>query len=261
MNNVIAIMNQKGGVGKTTGAVNIAAGLSLIGRRVLLVDMDPQAHATQSLGIPTEDEKQKTVFEILNDTAAAAEVIIDRAGLAVLPSGLALADAELYFMGAPGREMMLSSALRTIAADFEYIFIDCPPSLGVLTLNALTAANGVYIPVRTEFLPMQGMSQLIKTIDLVRKRVNPRLRITGVFGTFYDNRRTLNREIMAEVRELFGAAVFETSIRTNVSLAEAPGAGKTIFEHAPGSHGAEDFSALCHEIISREAADNGTKNA
>ena len=249
---VIAFMNQKGGVGKTTAAVNIAAGMSLIGRRVLLVDMDPQAHATQSLGISEEGGKRKTVFEVLDETAAAADVILDRGGLAVLPAGLTLANAELCFLGTPGREMMLSNALKAIRADFEYIFIDCPPSLGVLTMNALAAATGVYVPIKTEFLPMQGITQLIKTVDLIRQRINAALKITGVFGTFYDNRRTLNREVMAAVREIFGAAVFETTIRNNVALAEAPGAGKTIFEHAPGSHGAEDFSAICREIISRE---------
>ena len=249
---VIAFMNQKGGVGKTTSAVNIAGGLALIGRRVLLVDMDPQAHATQSLGIAADDEKQKSIFDVLDGTATAEAVIIDRDGLSVLPSSLTLANAELYFLGAPGREMMLSSALKDIRAGFDYIIIDCPPSLGVLTMNALAAATGVYIPIKTELLPMQGITQLIKTVDLIRQRVNPAVKITGVFGTFYDNRRTLNREVMAAVREIFGAAVFKTTIRDNVSLAEAPGSGKTIFEHAPGSHGAEDFSELCREIVSRE---------
>jgi len=248
---IIALMNQKGGVGKTTAAVNIAAGLARSGRRVLLIDLDPQAHATLSLGI--SDELEKTAFEVLDEKTPAADAIIKRVdGLAVIPSGLQLAAAELHFIGVPGREILLRGALDQIGADFDYIFIDCPPYIGVLTMNALAAATGVYIPIKTEFLSTRGISQLTQTIDLIRQRLNPRLKITGVLGTFYDNRRTLDREIMETIRRIFGAAVFDTLIRTGVTLAEAPGHGKTIFEHAPTSHGAEDFAALCQEIITRE---------
>lgn len=247
---IIALMNQKGGIGKTTGAVNIAAGLARLGRKVLLIDMDPQAHATLSLGI--SGELEKTVFEVLSGKITAADCIIDRDGLAVIPSGLQLASAEMQFIGAPGREIILRGALEPITADFEYIFIDCPPSIGVLTMNALAAADGVFVPVKTEYLSTRGIAQLIDTVDLIRQRVNKGLAITGVFGTFYDARRTLDKEIMTAVREIFGAAVFETVIRSNIAIAEAPGHGKTVFEYAPNSHGAEDFTALCQEVISRE---------
>lgn len=247
---IIAFMNQKGGVGKTTSAVNIAAGLAQLARRVLLIDLDPQAHATASLGFPEDIEK--TVFELVTETMSAADVITWRDGLAVIPAGLQLAGAEMQLIGLPGREMILKSAIAGIGADFDYILIDCPPSIGSLTMNALAAATAVYIPVKTEFLPIKGIDQLMNTVNLIRQRLNPRLAIKGVFGTFYDNRRTINRDVMEYLRQTFGAAVFETVIRSNVALAEAPAAGKTIFEHAPASHGAADYMALCQEIVNRE---------
>jgi len=246
----IAFMNQKGGVGKTTSAVNVAAGLSRLGRRVLLIDMDPQAHATLSLGLPADSEK--TTFELLDGTATAADVIVDRDGLAVMPSGLQLAGAEIQLIGAPGREMLLRSALDGV--DFEYILIDCPPSIGLLTMNALTVATSVYVPLKTEYLPIQGIDQLKNAVDLIRRRLNPQLAINGVFGTFYDARRNIDRDVMDYIRQVFGDKVLKTAIRSNVALAEAPVNGKTIFEHAPTSHGAEDFAALCQEILDREGA-------
>lgn len=246
----IAFMNQKGGVGKTTSAVNVAAGLSRLGRRVLLIDMDPQAHATLSLGLPADSEK--TTFELLDGTATAADVIVDRDGLAVMPSGLQLAGAEIQLIGAPGREMLLRSALDGV--DFEYILIDCPPSIGLLTMNALTVATSVYVPLKTEYLPIQGIDQLKNAVDLIRRRLNPQLAIDGVFGTFYDARRNIDRDVMDYIRQVFGDKVLKTAIRSNVALAEAPVNGKTIFEHAPTSHGAEDFAALCQEIIDKEGA-------
>ena len=247
---IIAMMNQKGGVGKTTSAVNIAAGLGRLGRKVLLIDMDPQAHATLSLGFPQELEK--TVFELLNETLTAADVMVKRDGLSVIPSGLQLAGAEMQLIGLPGREMILKSAISGIGADFDYILIDCPPSIGALTMNALATATAVYVPIKTEYLPTRGIAQLTNTVDLIRQRLNPGLKIKGVFGTFYDGRRTIDRDVLEYIRQIFGAAVFETLIRPNVALAEAPQNGQTIFEYAPASHGAADFAALCQEIVSRE---------
>ena len=247
---IIALMNQKGGVGKTTSAVNIGAGLGRIGRKVLLIDLDPQAHATLSLGFPRE--MTKTSYELLTGTKTAADDMTARDGLTVIPSSLQLAGAEMQLIGLPGREMLLKSALAPIRADFDYILIDCPPSIGVLTMNALAAATAAFVPVMTEYLPTQGISQLTETVDLIRTRLNPRLSIKGVFGTFYDSRRTVNREVMDHIRQTFGAAVFETVIRSNIALSMAPGQGKTIFEYAPSSHGAADYLALCQEIVSRE---------
>lgn len=248
---IIAMMNQKGGVGKTTSAVNIAAALARLGRRVLLIDVDPQAHATLSLGYPQTIEK--TIFELLTETATAADVMVDRDGLTVIPAALQLAGAEMQLVGLPGREMILRSAIADIVKGFEYVIIDCPPSIGALTANALAAATSVFVPIKTEYLPIQGIGQLIKTVELVRQRLNPRLKISGVFGTFYDGRRNINREVMEYIRQTFGDAVLNTQIRANVALAEAPKMGKTIFEHAPASHGAADYMALSEEIISREA--------
>jgi len=248
---IIAFMNQKGGVGKTTSAVNIGAGLARLGRRVLLIDVDPQAHATISLGLP--EEMEKTIYELLTDAAPATDVIIERDGLAVIPSGLQLASAEMQLVGLPAREMIMKAAIADIVENFDYVLIDCPPSIGALTMNALAAASAVYVPVKTEYLPIQGIGQLTKSVELVRHRLNPRLKIKGVFGTFYDGRRTINRDVMDYIRQTFGAAVFNTQIRANIALAEAPKAGKTIFEHAPTSHGAADYLALSEEIISREA--------
>lgn len=253
----IALFNQKGGTGKTTSAVNIAAGLVRLGRRVLLVDMDPQANATLSLGIAGELEK--TTFEVLDGTITATDAIHDRGGLSVIPSGLQLAAAELRFAGVPGREMLLRDALEGIGADFDFILIDCPPSLGLLTLNALGAATAVYIPIQAEFLPIRGIAQLLDTVELVRRRINKGLAVRGVFGTFYDGRKTLNRDVIDHIKQTFGASVFNTYIRDNVALAEAPGRGQTIFEYEPGSHGAADYLELCKEIIER--VDHGKENA
>jgi len=247
---IIAFMNQKGGVGKTTSAVNIGAGLARLGRRVLLIDIDPQAHATISLGLP--EEMEKTIYELLTDAAPAADVIIERDGLAVIPSGLQLAAAEMQLVGLPAREMIMKAAIADIVVNYDYVLIDCPPSIGALTMNALAAATAVYVPIKTEYLPTRGIAQLTNTVDLIRQRLNPGLKIKGVFGTFYDGRRTIDRDVLEYIRQIFGAAVFETLIRPNVSLAEAPQNGQTIFEYAPASHGAADFAALCQEIVSRE---------
>jgi len=250
----IALFNQKGGVGKTTGAVNIAAGLVRLGRRVLLVDLDPQANATASLGIDANGS-EKTTFELLDGKITPTDAIQDRGGLAVIPSGLQLAAAELRFSGVPGRELLLRDALEPVV-DFDFIFIDCPPSLGLLTLNGLAAATGVYIPIATEYLSLQGINQLLETVELVRRRINKGLAVRGVFGTFYDNRKLLNRDVMDRIRQRFGATAFNTAIRNNVSLAEAPGQGQHIFDYSPSSHGAADFADLCNEIINRETAGN-----
>jgi len=246
---VIALANQKGGVGKTTSAISIGVGLCRLGKTALLVDLDPQAHATYSLGIEAHD-LAKTVYELLKGEAKLAETLVDKNGLKVLPSKLDLAGAEQELSGVPGREFLLREALDGLKG-FDFVLIDCPPSLGLLTLIALTAAQGVFVPMQTEFLALQGMSKLLETIEAVRQRLNKRLELSGIIGTRFDGRRVLNREVVEKLKGYFGDKLFKTLIRENIALAEAPAAGKTIYEYRPGSHGAEDYLSLCKEILER----------
>ena len=245
----IAFINQKGGVGKTTCAMNIGAGLTMLGKKILLIDLDPQAHLTYSLGIKAHD-LTATVYELLKGTNKAEKVIIKRNGIDLIPSSLELSGAEIEFSGIAGREFLLQEALNGIY-NYNYILIDCPPSLGLLTLNALTTAQEVYIPLQTEFLSLQGMSKLLSTIDIVKKRLNKDIEITGIIATRFDNRKNLNREVVEKIIEYFGSRVFKTLVRDNVSLAEAPSYGQTIFEYKPSSYGAKDYLNLCREIIKR----------
>jgi len=244
---IISLFNQKGGVGKTTSAVNIGAGMAKLGQRVLLIDLDPQANLTLSLGLNPNDS-ELSIYELLDGKATAAQAIKPRDGLDVIPAAIQLAGAELQFAGVPGREMLLSDALGGLG-NYDFVFIDCPPSLGLLTLNALTACNEIYIPIQAEFLPLQGLKQLTETVEIVQRRLNPGLEISGVITTFYDPRKVLQRQVMERIKERFGPRVFNQTIRVNVALAEAPGAGKTIFEYQPDSHGAQDYLSLCREIL------------
>ncbi len=250
MSKIIVLCNQKGGVGKTTCALNIAAGLEKKGEKVLLIDLDPQAHLTYSLGVPAH-ELTRTVYDLFKGTHGLSEVLITVDGLTMIPASLDLAGLEMELAGVPGREFILREALQQ-STGFPYVLIDCPPSLGILTLNALTAAREIYIPLQTEFLALKGMSKLLETIETVKKRLNPDLEITGIIGTRYDARRKLNKGIIETISERFGAKLFKTIIRENISIAEAPGYGQTIFRYAPKSYGAEDFLALAGEIIARE---------
>lgn len=246
---IIALINQKGGVGKTTCAINLGAGLNMLGKRVLLIDLDPQAHLTYSLGIPAHELKN-TVYELLKGSATLKETIIQRKGLSLIPSSLNLSGAEIEFSGVAGREFLLKETLEG-GEDFDYLFIDCPPSLGLLTLNALTTAQEVYIPLQTEFLALQGMTKLLETIKIVKKRLNKDLEITGIIATRFDGRKNLNREVVEKIKGYFGNKLFNTLIRDNISLAEAPSFGKTIFEYKADSYGAKDYLDLCREIINR----------
>jgi len=243
---IISLFNQKGGVGKTTSAVNIGAGLAQLGQRILLIDMDPQANLSISLGFAA-DESGPSVYELLDGKVSTAQTIRRRKGLDVITSAIQLAGAELQFAGVPGREMLLRDALRDLA-DYDFVFIDCPPSLGLLTLNALTASQGIIIPIQAEFLPLQGLVQLMETVAIVKRRLNPVLEIIGVITTFYDPRKVLQRQVMDRIKERFGRKVYTSTIRVNVALAEAPSAGQSIFEYQPDSHGAKDYLSLCREI-------------
>jgi chromosome partitioning protein len=245
---IIAFANQKGGVGKTTSVVNVGAGLQKLGKKVLLIDMDPQSHLTYSLGVQPQN---KTIYELLKGDISINETIIDRNGLKIIPSTIDVSGAEFELAGIPGREFLLKVAFRKLTDRFDYILIDCPPSLGLLTVNAFTTTQEVYIPLQTENLAMQGMSKLLQTIEIVKERLNGELKVTGVIATRFDSRRNLNKQVVEIIKKHFGDKLFETLIRENVSLAETPSFGKTIFEYKPESSGAEDYTNLCKEILKR----------
>lgn len=252
---IIAIINQKGGVGKTTTTINLGAGLAQSNKKVLLIDIDPQSHLTQGLGIDS-DSIVTNIYEVLRQRKTEKKkqflekAIIERDKLSVIPSTIELAGAEMELSGIPGREMLLKEALSQLT-NYDYVLLDCPPSLGLLTLNALTTADELFIPVQTEFLALQGMSQLIDTIELVETRLNKGVAVTGVLATRYDRRKTLNRQAVEHLQNHFGERVFKTFIRENIALAEAPSHGQTIFEYQVNSHGAQDYLALTKEVLER----------
>ena len=247
---IIAITNQKGGVGKTTTAVNLAAQLATNKRRVVLVDLDPQGNATSSLGI-AKDELQKTLYESLVGGVSAKEIILPTSNknMFVLPSNAQLAQAEVDLVNVAKRETKLADLLATINADV--ILIDCPPALGLLTVNALAAADGVLIPVQAEYFALEGLSQLVQTIQLVRQGLNTRLNIFGVALTMFSKRTVLSEQVKAEVEQHFGDKLFHSVIPRNIRLAEAPSFGKTIFEHDKWSKGARAYKALAQEVVNR----------
>ncbi len=253
----IAFMNQKGGVGKTTTVANLGAALALMKRRVLAVDVDPQANLTTHLDHQMDPEGP-TVYEVLTGRATPAEAIVPTStpGLHLLRSSIDLSGAEIELVSSFGRETILREALerhlREMPAEerYHFLLLDCPPSLGLLSLNALTTATEVMIPIQTQFFAMRGMSKLLEVIRLVRKRLNPRLVIGAIIPSMADFRTNLTREVLEEIRQYFGEKVTRTVIRTNVRLAEAPSHGKTIFQYERYSRGARDFLDLAREILS-----------
>lgn len=250
MSRTIAFINQKGGTGKTTSAVNIGAGLTRLGQKTLLVDLDPQANLTYSLGIKAH-ELDKTIANILDGEAITEETIMERNGLDIIPSSLSLSETEIRIFNIAGKEFLIREALESLERSYHFILIDCPPSLGNLTINALTAVKEVYIPLQVHFLALQGLSALRGIVNIVQKRLNKDLKITGIIGTQFDKRKNLNKEVLAKIQEHFGGLVFKTLIRDNIALAEAPSYGQTIFEYRLKSHGAEDYLALSKEILKR----------
>ena len=249
MTKIIALVNQKGGTGKTTSTINIAAGLTARGKRVLTIDLDPQGSLTASLGIQTHNNPN-TVYEALKGQLTASECII-KGNFDIIPSDIRLSGAEIELSSTPGRETILKEVLDPVVINYDYILIDCPPSLTLLTLNGLVAAKEIYIVLQPEFLALLGMSQLIKTIETVKKRLNPSLEVTGIIITMFDSRKILNKEVIENVEAYFPDKIFNTKIRNNVALAEAPAQGLDIFSYRPGSNGAEDYNNLVNEILQR----------
>jgi chromosome partitioning protein len=252
---VDAVANQKGGVGKTTTAVNLGAALAASGRRVLLLDLDPQGNATSSLGIDKRLQAA-SAYHALLDGATLADLAIEtgRPCLELIPSSTHLAGAEVELVETVDREQRLNAAIEAVRPDFDVILIDCPPSLGLLTVNALTAADGVLVPIQCEFLALEGLMQLVSTIDLVRRTLNPRLDITGVLMTMYDQRVRISAQVVDEVRRYFPTRLFDTLVPRSVRLTEAPSYGQTIAEYDPASRGAMAYAALTDEYLRRVAA-------
>ena len=252
MGRTIACANQKGGVGKTTTVINLAAYLALAGRRVLIVDLDPQGNATSGLAIDREGLDAST-YDVLLGGAALADVAVPTSveGLVVAPSTIALAGAEVELATADGRERRLARAILQGAGAFDDIFIDCPPSLGLLTVNALTAADGVLVPVQCEYYALEGLGQLVATIHLVRDHLNPGLAIDGALLTMYDARTNLAAEVAAEVRRHLTSAVYDAVIPRSVRLSEAPSYGQPIATYRPDSKGAQAYAALAKEFVAR----------
>jgi len=247
MGTIISLLNHKGGVGKTTSTMNIGAGLVELGKRVLLIDLDPQANLTLALGIPRQPS---SMYEAMRGESDLVPFHLkDR--LHVVISVLDLSGVEMELLNEAGREFLLKELINPVRDNYDYIIIDCPPSLGLLTLNALTASDSVMIPVQTEFLAMQGLAKIKQVIQKVKLRLNRQLEIGGVIATMYDSRKVLNRDVVDTLRKYFGDILFDTLIRDNVALAEAPAQRQDIFEYSRNSSGAEDYLALSKEIIDR----------
>lgn len=255
---IIAIANQKGGVGKTTTTLNLGVYLASMGKKVLLIDSDPQSNLTSGLGYgyKINDDKNKpskSIYDILSQDAALSETYIatQHDNLFLVPSTIELAGAEVELVGQMSREAILKNALSEYHEKFDYVFIDCPPSLGILTINALVASDAVYIPVQCEYFALEGLGQLINTVNLVRKRLNNQLKVGGVIMTMFDARTNLSKQVTDEIHKFFGEKVFETIIPRNVRLSEAPSHGKPIMEYDPSSQGAQAYKSLAKEVIDR----------
>ncbi len=253
MGETIACANQKGGVGKTTTVVNLATYLALGGRSVLVIDLDPQGNATSGFGIERAS-LERSAYEVIAEGTAVADLVLDTEvdGLCLLPSAMALAGAEVELAAMAQRERRLARALSPLRGTYDHIFIDCPPSLGLLTVNALTAADAVLIPIQCEYYALEGLNQLIATINLIRDHLNPHLGIKGVLLTMYDARTNLSADVADEVRRHLGPRVFETLVPRSVRLSEAPSYGMPIALYRPGSRGAAAYQQVAQEYLRRD---------
>ncbi len=266
----IAVLNQKGGVGKTTTVANLGAAVASRGRDICLIDLDPQAHLTLHFGLDTGDT-EASIYEVLTaESPVSAAAMTVGAHLSLVPATIDLAAAEVELATTVGREQLLRDQLLAETLPYEFVMIDCPPSLGLLTLNALSAADDVYIPLQPHFLALQGLGKLLETVALVHRRINPRLRVAGVILCMYDSTTRLTTEVADDLKNFIdnsrntdtpwsNMTIFETVIRRNVKLAECPSYGKAIFDYEPHSHGAEDYSALADEFLA--CADRATEPA
>ena len=253
MGKIIAIANQKGGVGKTTSAINLSAGLGVLEKKVLLVDTDPQANSTSGVGYDPR-EIENGVYECLIGKVKVKDIIIKTKSpnLFLLPAHIDLVGAELELVNVENRENMMKNALSEIIDDFDYIIIDCAPSLGILTLNSLTAAHSLIIPIQCEYFALEGLGKLLNTVKIVQRRLNPELTIEGLLLTMYDTRLRLSNQVVEEVKTHFQKLVFKTIIHRNVTLGEAPSYGETIIVHDSTSKGAINYLNLAQEIIDKE---------
>ena len=255
MSRIIAITNQKGGVGKTTTAINLGASLAVAERKTLIIDIDPQANATSGLGLSRNPETA-TIYDVLVGTRPVGESIhraVHFPLLDLIPSTRDLVGAEIELVGIPSRERVLRKALEPLRSTYEYVLIDCPPSLGLLTLNTLTAADSVLIPIQCEFYALEGLSQLLSTIRVVQRALNPDLQIEGVLLTMFDQRLNLSNQVAEDARNYFGSKVFRTAIPRNVRLAEAPSFGEPIIHYDVLSKGAQSYLALAKEVLESKA--------
>jgi len=249
----IAFLNQKGGVGKTTTTANVGACLAALGKKVLVIDMDPQANLSVHLGINIHN-LHNSVYDLIMGRCKPEEVILSTSGMGldVIPSTIDLSGAEIELVGIVGRETVLKEYLGDSVNQYDYVLIDCPPSLGLLTINVMTLVREIFIPVQTEFFALQGVRKLMDTYEIVRKRLNQELQITGVILCMYTSRARLCNEVVGKVRECFNDKVFNTVVRKNIKLSESPSHGKPVIFYAPTSNGSEDYMALTKEVVQRE---------